>query len=344
MNNDDQRKRQDFLNAIRDYPYITDEGHLVLEPFCVNLSDCFEFDGVLDKCPHPYDIYMLLIDLIRDHFGDETAKQYVKFKNILDWSPDMASLYPERRMTFIHPVALLNVSHYWIYDIGHSLIQIPESAELSGYFDWVDKEWIAVYGFINGYHNTWYSFQKEFDRKNIQSIGYSHFEALHLAKYRNIDFDAAIETLKARHASYQAALARIETAIKNGYFLEAISLEECLISNCLYNYLSNTGSTLNNPSFNFLLIEILKDVRSFDKSSILLFKAIDVWRANRNKSIHGFITANSDTLSQSHQSFQRLTETTAKEGKALCESIVSWYELECVNFIPHQISSRVTTH
>jgi len=344
MSNDEQKKRQDFLNTIRNYQYIRDDGRLLLESFCVYLSHCFGFDGILEKSPQPRAMYMLLIDLIRDRLGDESAKRYVQFQRLADWTPDMAYIYPERTMTCIHVSALVHVSHDWIYGIGHYLMQIPEPAEPSKYFDWVNEEWVAVHGFINGYHNAFFSFQKEFDRKGIRENGHSAFEALHLSRHRNIDFDAAVEILKARHDSYQAALARVAESITNGYFLEAIALEECLISNCLFNYLNNTGATLDKPSFKLLLTAIRKSAQSVDGSSISLFKKIDVWRVARNKAIHGFITATSDSLNQSRQSFQRLVETTAKEGEALCESVVSWYELECVNFIPHQFPSKAVVH
>jgi hypothetical protein len=343
MSNDEQTNRQDFLNSIRNYQYITDDGRLLLEPFCVYLSHCFGFDGILEKSPQPRAMYMLLIDLIRETLGDEGAK-YVQLQRIADWTPDMAYIYPERTITCIHVSALVHVSHEWIYEIGHCLMQIPEPAEPSKYFDWVDEEWVAVFGFINGYHNAFFSFQKEFDRNSIRDKRHSSFEALRLSMHRNIGFDAAVEILKERHDSYQAALARVEESIANGYFLEAIALEECLISNCLFNYLNNTGTTLNNPSFKLLLTAIHKNVQSFDGLTMSLFKKIDNWRVARNKAIHGFITTTSNSLNRSRQSFQQLTETTAKEGETLCESVVCWYELECVNFIPHQFPTRVVAH
>ncbi len=344
MKNDEQKKRQDFLKMIADYQYIRDDGRLLLEPFCVYLSHCFGFDGILEQSPQPRAMYMLLIDLVREQLGDDSARRYIQFQRIADWTPDMAFIYPERTMTCVHVSALLDVSHEWIYQIGHGLMHIPEPEEPSKYFGWVKEEWVAVHGFINGYHNAFFSFQKEFDRKGIRDKGHSAFEALHLSRHRNIDFDAAVEVLKARHASYQAAVARVGESITNGYFLEAIALEECLISNCLFNYLNNKGTPLDNPSFKLLRTAIRKNGQCNDGSSIALFKKIDDWRVARNRAIHGFITATSDSLNQSRHSFQRLTETTAKEGEALCESVVSWYELECVNFIPHQFPSRVVVH
>lgn len=344
MNNDEQKMRQDFLNEIANYQYIRDDGRLLLEPFCVYLSHCFGFDGILEKSPHPNAMYELLVELVYEKFDDEMAKRYIQIRPIVDWTPDMEFIYPDRLMTYVHISALVHVSHEWIYHIGHSLMQIPESQQTSKYFDWVKEEWIAVHGFINGYHNAFSIFQKEIDRRGIRDKGFSLFEALHLSRNRDIDFDAAKDILRSRHDSYQAALTRVGQSINDGYFLEAITLEECLISNCLFNYLSNTGTKLDNPSFKQLLTAIRKSIIGYDGLAISLFKEIDVWRMARNKAIHGFITATNDTLNQPRESFNRLTEATAKEGKILCESVVSWYELECVNFIPHQFPSRVAVH
>lgn len=344
MNNEEHKRQQDFFELIDNYQYIRDDGRLLLEPFCVYLSHCFGFDGILEKSPHPDAMYMLLIDIVREDLGEDSARRYIQFQRIADWTPEMAFIYPERKMTCIHVSALVHISHEWIYQIGHNLMQIPEPQEPSKYFEWVKEEWVAVHRFINGYHNAFNSFQKEIDRKGIQDKGYSLFEALHLSRHKNIDFNAAIEILTARHDSYLAALKRIDKSISDGYFLEAITLEECLISNCLFNYLSNTGTKLYNPTFKLLLTEIRKNAKGNDESFLSLFNKIDVWRVARNKAIHGFITAKSESLNQPRQSFQRLAETTANEGKVLCESVVSWYEVECVNFIPHQFPSKIAVH
>lgn len=341
MNKDEQMNPQEFLNLIRNYPYIRDDGRLELEPFCVYLSACFNFDGILEQSPKPLDIYILLTSTIREMLGDEDAQHYIQHQRIVDWTQDMAIFFPEKTKTCIHISALVQVSHYWIYDIGHTLMQLPEPKDSTKYFEWVKEEWIAVHGFINGYHDKLYEYQKEFDRRCIRDRGYSLFEALHLSKHRGIGFNAAKENLKARHNSYQMALSRVRQAIANAYFLEAITLQECLISNCLFNYLNNTDKKLNNPSFNTLLTEIRKNDQRFDEPTLSLLERIDIWRVARNKAIHGFITSTNDSLNESRQSFQQLAEITAKEGESLCESLVSWYEHECVNFIPHQFESKV---
>lgn len=164
--------------------------------------------------------------------------------------------------------------------------------------------------------------------------------------YKSIEYDEAVNLLKSRHESYKAALVGIEKALNEGYFLEAITLEECLISNCLFNFLSNTGTKLSNPSFHLLLKETIKSNAEFQEKPVQLFTDIDKWRKARNTSIHGFITSRSDGLNQSKEAFLNLSKTTSKEGESFCKLIVCWYELECVNFIKHEFSTtnHIVTH
>ncbi len=42
-------------------------------------------------------------------------------------------------MTCIHVGALVKISHYWIYEIGHSLIGISEPEERVKYFSWAKE-------------------------------------------------------------------------------------------------------------------------------------------------------------------------------------------------------------
>lgn len=336
MNKTEQKQRQEFFDSIVNYPYIREDGRLILEPFCVFLSHCFGFDGILELSPYPRDVYNLLIKTIRERFDNNEVKRYVQHQRILDWRPELYKIYPEKTMTCIHASALLVVLPEWIYDIGHSLMRIPEPENPGKYFAWVKEEWLAVYTFINGFHNAFYSFQKKLDRESISKSGFSSFEALHLARSKGIDFDNAVDLLRARHDSYQTALAQIEKALQDEYFLEAIALEECLISNCLFNFLDNKEIKLTNPSFHTLLKKITENQAAAIDFPHQLFSKIDKWRESRNTAIHGFISSRADGLNQSRADFHELTRVTAIDGAAFCNSVVSWYELECVNFIPHE--------
>lgn len=346
MDKKEQQGRQAFFDEITNYQYIREDGRLVLEPFCVYLSHCFGFDGILELSPQPRDVYMLLIDLIRERLGDEEAKNKIQFQNIADWRPGLSYIFPERHMTCIHVGALVLVSHDWIYEIGHTLMGIPNPAVPGKYFSWVKEEWLAVYTFINGYHNAFMSFQKEFDREGIRRNGYSLFEALHVAQVKNIDFDEAVSMLKTRHDAYQAALEQIAKALQAEFFLEAIALEECLISNCLFNFLDGIGAKLSNPSFHTLLKEICnKEAFAYEFPRELLGD-LDKWRKARNNAIHGFVSSRSAELDLSRVNFRESTKVTAIRGEDYCKSVVSWYEVECVNFVRHEFprEQKTTVH
>ncbi|MGZ0654497.1 hypothetical protein ACWPKS_02730 [Coraliomargarita sp. W4R72] len=336
MNADDTAKKQVFFDHICNYEYITTDGRLILEPFGVYLSHCFGHDDILNMSPQPKDVYLLLLDMIEDRLGDSGIDHYVRIVKIKDWEPHMAYIYPEKTMTYIHLSALVELSHDWIYNIGHILMGIPEPSMPIKYFAWAKEEWKAVFTFINGYHNALNLFIKKFDKDNIDNYGCSLLEALHLAKKQDIDYDEATKVLKTRNKSYLDALNRIKDAMNNGYFLEAITLQECLMSNCIYNFLSNTGSKLTRPSFCTLLKVIKKSSATYHEKPIELFSEIDAWRMSRNRSIHGFIVSRSDNLDESGDAFRSLSESTANEGLNLCKQIVSWYKSECVNFVRHE--------
>lgn len=341
-----QDEQTEFLKAIENYQYFDEHGRLMLEPFGVYLSHCFGFDGIIEKSPQPRDVYSLLINTLSELLGEEEAQKHVQIKPITDWTPDLSYIYPEKTITLIQMGGLTSTSDTWIYSIGHRLMGIPEPKTTSKYFSWAEEEWVAVHAFINGYHNAFFSLMKKMDAKQAQKSGRSLFEALHLAKHKKIDFNNAIEILKARHHSYQLALQRIQKAIQDGYFLEAITLEECLISNCIYNYLANTSVIKNNNSVSFfdLLKEIRENTKASDSLTAATIEQIDSWRRSRNTAIHGFIAATSDSLDQSHSSFTQLAKTTADEGKSLCEKVTCWYEAECVDFIPHEFPSQAVIH
>jgi len=335
----DQQQRQEFLDSIARFEYIRPDGRLVLEPFCVWLSHCFGFDGILASSPQPRDVYMLLVQIIREDLGEAAARQYIQTQGITDWEPGMEYIYPERRMTCIHVSALVQVSHTWINEIGHTLMRLPEPPPHAKYFAWVNEDWSAVHAFINGYHNALYAFLKQADRSGIKRTGYSNFEALHLTRSREIDYDEAVALLKARHQAYVSAMERIAAAIGAGYFLEAVALEESLISNCLFNFLDQSGVKLSAPTLHALLQKIGAFASAPEELPRRLFDDIDAWRKARNNAIHGYITSHSEALHGSSLAFMAAAKETAQRGEEYCQQIVDWYEIACVNFIPHEFPS-----
>lgn len=343
MNKIEQMERQEVYDQILNYKYFDENnGTLALEPFCVHLAYYLKFDEIQEKTPEPVVIYFLLLDLIKKFHGNEGLNRYVKKVKIPNWTSELGMFFPEKTATLIRVGGLIQLSQDWISDIGYKLLGFSEPETPTKYFDWVDEKWIFTFAFINRYHNAFVTFQKEIDRKLIKKSGYSFFEALYLSNNNDRPLIEVTDELKKRNDSYQTALEQIDKAINDKYFLEAISLQECLISHCIFNFLKNSGNKLKNPSFN----ELIKSIRSTKYSSKRpndLFRKVDIWRENRNKSIHGYFTSDNNKFNQSRLDFQNLSSSTAEQGMELSKLIIGWYEFECVNFIKHEFPSKEKT-
>lgn len=338
MNKQENDEKQAFFEHINQYEFIEENGRLTLEPFCVFLCACLNIDRPKAKKHNPSAIHQLLLKMIRERLGADAYKQYVASQNIFGWRPDQAYMFPNKSKTLIHVAALVQLSHDWIADIGYVILKIKRPLDVAKYFAWVDHDWTFTHAFINRYHNELALLQKRIDRNAFAENGYSMFEALNLCGVKGIPFDEAVEVLVTRHKNYQAAIKQIQDAIDNKYYLESIALQECLISHCIFNFLENLRAKPRQDNFHSLIKEMLSLEELEENFNVPndLFKKIDLWRVDRNASIHGYFTTNNFEFGLSRQEFSLKSSITATEGLALVKEILAWYEFECVNFIRHE--------
>lgn len=339
MNREILDEQVGFLEFIEDYEYINEQGRLDLEAFCVNLSNCFSCDGILEKSPQPRDMYDLLLKILNEHSSDDDMSLWVQTQKIACWTPKFAHIYPDKHRTYIHIAGLTHTMHQWVYEIGHLLMEIPEKKTRGKYFNWVDVEWVFVYTFINGFHNFFISFLKDMDEKGVEKSGYSLFEALHKSKNDDIDFDEAIVELKIRSSAQNKTLKRINKAIDAEFYLEAITLEESLISNCLFNYLKSKNKHFKNPSFQ----KLLKECKELTIDGSEIIDNVNIWRAKRNAAIHGFVESEIKFLSKSERDFLIFAKGTSIEGRDFCQLICDWYVKQSINYIPTEFETKRKT-
>ncbi|MCY4046412.1 MAG: hypothetical protein OXE99_15220 [Cellvibrionales bacterium] len=326
---------QEFLNEISNYEYFSKDGLFDLESFCVHLSACFANDGILNLSPQPRDIYDLLLYCIQTdpNLGGEALQKHVLAQELTNWTTDDAFVYPDRYRTCITISALTFTHSHWVASIGYDLMNLPEPKEPAHAAAWIKPEWIFVKTFIEGFLTSYWDFIKDNDKQSTKEKGYSLLEALHKAHSNEIDYDQAIKSLKQRHEAQQKALQQIQKAIDEEFFLEAITLQECFISNCLYNYLVMQGkNNLEDASFHKLLTQIGKGFNHGQYLKSDFDSRINDWRKDRNKAIHGFITSKIDELTTAKANFDGFSKETALQGAALCSDIEKWYENEAVNY------------
>lgn len=320
--------------GLSQYLYINDDGRLDLDDFCCTLSSCFDFDGILSISPRPREMFDLLVQIIVREESEEQARLWVQTQYLVDWTPAVARIYPDKFRTCIHVSALMKHGHTWIYNIGALLMDLPDDESDPKYYAWVKEEWFFAHMFIEGFHNFLYEFIQNSDAKQSLKGEYSRFEALHLSIKRDIGYDEAARQLTNRNDARTRALARIDKAIESGFYLEAITLEECFMSNSMYNFLIAKDQLSKEVSLHELLKRMVKANFNATVEVKAMFLEADKWRGRRNSSIHGFISSLSSEMVSSTEEFFGLSKDTAESGQKLCAQINEWYAHQAARFQP----------
>jgi hypothetical protein len=322
-----------FSEGLSGYQYITEEGSLDLENFCVTLAACIHHDGVgLEKVARPESFHTLLLNIIAES-SPEQERLWVQSQRIMYWTPQHSFLYPEGHRTCIHVAALISYSAEWISLIGSDVLHIPDEECRPEYFGWAQEGWHFTHAFLSGYHHALFSFVKKMDLKWSSEGSVSKFEALQLTYREHITFEAATQKLSLRNQAWLAATIRIEKAISDGYYLEAISLNENFMSHLLFNFLSSKGSATRDFNFNSLI----QKARPYfvEVGAADLIESVDLWRRRRNDAIHNFISSSIDDLTSNTDTLTATSSDTAASGASLAKLMLEWYRAAAVNFIEH---------
>jgi Arc/MetJ-type ribon-helix-helix transcriptional regulator len=141
-----------------------------------------------------------------------------------------------------------------------------------------------------------------------------------------------------KYESYREAWSRIKQAQENQFFLEAITIQESIISDRLISFLTNPkvkkslskNKYGNWPSFG----ELIKHWRSespegvkYGKSpdQIDLIEAVDQWRNNRNDAIHAIAKSDPGEPTQDIDIFLKQAQEVAERGEYLAKAVCSWH-------------------
>ena len=137
--------------------------------------------------------------------------------------------------------------------------------------------------------------------------------------------------------SYTKAWEQINAAIEAGFNLEAITIEESIISDRLLSYVRGVdpSSKINERSgMGELIIRWRKLAgASLIKSDGLdLGKATDEWRIKRNIAVHGLVKSAPGTPTMAPDDFFELVRQASEEGKKLAREIQNWHRKILKNF------------
>lgn len=136
--------------------------------------------------------------------------------------------------------------------------------------------------------------------------------------------------------SYREAWARIKQAQQQQFFLEAVTLEESIITDRLICYLVVTGTIKpacelhKYPNFG-QLIKLWKLLHAHPISIRVrgiefedLQTSVDFWRQRRNKIVHGMVKSHPGSATDDIVNFLEFAKATATEGELLARAVTAW--------------------
>lgn len=120
---------------------------------------------------------------------------------------------------------------------------------------------------------------------------------------------------------------QINAAIEAGFFLEAITIEESIITDRLYRFCKNHGYKKSfNDSTLGQELGFIRD-KKLDQLEDLPFQYLDEskqFKDNRNFCLHQIAKSEPGTPTQDYADFMSLAEKTIKEGKKLANKVSKW--------------------
>jgi len=127
-----------------------------------------------------------------------------------------------------------------------------------------------------------------------------------------------------KYLSYKMAFERLEESLTEGWLLEALALEESIISDRLMSISRTRGINTNARESLKRLIEKVKKalVNTGNLSNDDLFKELDDWREQRNECIHSLCQANDESQSErSTEVFSEKLWNASRRGYELAELV-----------------------
>lgn len=142
-----------------------------------------------------------------------------------------------------------------------------------------------------------------------------------------------------KYESYREAWARIKQAQDNDFFLEAITIQESIISDRLISFLSRPEASNSFAkarenrkfvSFYNLIqhwrLEFPTGLESGEYPNLI--DAVDEWRDARNAAIHAIVKSDLGEPTKQIDSFLQEAKKVAEDGENLAKEVCAWQKRE----------------
>ena len=134
-----------------------------------------------------------------------------------------------------------------------------------------------------------------------------------------------------KYLSYKEAWTRIKLAQEEGFYLEAVTIVESIISDRLISYLVGIGKIKSTPNDRTSFEKLIKNWQSCLENQpevAILIERINKWKIARNQLIHGMVKSEPTTPTMHPEDFLILAQKSAKEGETLAKAVTNWHKQE----------------
>ena len=138
---------------------------------------------------------------------------------------------------------------------------------------------------------------------------------------------------EAKFLSYREAWARIKLATKQGFYLEAVTIEESIVSDRMLSFLQKSCGVIpkGHPQLAATAKDWLKHATAHfgadseqGKDAQELFARLNRWREHRNKVVHEIVKSKVARLDDHIDDFLAGASSAAVEGEKIARAIDRW--------------------
>lgn len=296
-------EQQAQLESRKHYTFFKD-GYVDGYSFTFWLFESLWLDGFDVK--NPVDLLNALCSFIEDEHIEEKK---VFETHINDMTPEAYAMYPQGKTILFHGTFFLKTIHNYISLIGEGVIQTPRTEKDMLYTWWLKRENVYTYTYLD-------TFMRQFTENLDSTPSFrSIVMDLHLSRHLPDEEFSAYSTIIKKEERSKNIVERINKAIAQEFYLEAIALEESCISDRLSLILYLKGQKAGTKSF----AKLIEQCGEFLPKNL---KAdVDSWRKERNKAIHNLVRSSPLEEVIDLEELDSLSAKTAKKGVGLLERV-----------------------
>lgn len=135
-----------------------------------------------------------------------------------------------------------------------------------------------------------------------------------------------------KHLSYKEAYSKMNNAIKLGFYLEAITIQESIISDRLLSFVIGKNivriseNEIHKSEVNFS--NLLKLTKEFMSEHKTLPDELELFRKDRNTCVHLLVKSFPGKPTIDVLNFNSLAKETSVKGKRLTRKVLEWHKTE----------------